>query len=151
MSEQPEALRLASLLENKLGGTADDDIEQAAAELRRLHAENEALKSVMVAAAEEISSHWDAHCDSEGYGPVNLMRRLEQGIPSQYGYTAGEFERLRALNAAYAAGIAAEREACARVCEGQGVGRRALEHYAALTYSGAAHDCAASIRARGEG
>lgn len=44
----------------------------------------------------------------------------------------------------------AEREACAKVCDKQGVGRKALEHYAALTYSGAAHDCAAAIRARGE-
>ena len=42
--------------------------------------------------------------------------------------------------------IAAEREACAKVCDTQGVGRKALEHYAALTYSGAAHDCAAATR-----
>lgn len=111
MSEQPEALRLADIFQSDF----DPDwmyefgYEQAATELRRLHVENEALKTVMVAAAEEISSHWDAHCDSEGYGPVNLMRRLEQGIPSQYGYTAGEFERLRALNAAYAVGAAADK------------------------------------------
>jgi len=36
------------------------------------------------------------------------------------------------------------------VCEEQGKGRKAMEHYAALTYSGSAHDCAAAIRARGE-
>jgi len=48
------------------------------------------------------------------------------------------------------AAIAAEREACAKVCDEQGVGRKAMEHYAALTYSGAAHDCAAAIRARGK-
>lgn len=42
MSEQPEALRLATVLENKLGGAADEDIEQAAAELRRLHEEVQA-------------------------------------------------------------------------------------------------------------
>lgn len=46
--------------------------------------------------------------------------------------------------------VAAEREACAKVCEREGIGRKALEHYAALTYSGAAHDCAVAIRARGE-
>lgn len=40
------------------------------------------LKTVMVAAAEEIQAYWDAHCDADGYGPVNLMRRLEEGIPS---------------------------------------------------------------------
>ena len=39
MTEQPEALRLATVLENKLGGASDEDIEQAAAELRRLHEE----------------------------------------------------------------------------------------------------------------
>ena len=48
------------------------------------------------------------------------------------------------------ASIDAEREACAKVCDEQGRGRKALEHYAALTYSGATHDCAAAIRARGE-
>ena len=56
--------------------------------------EIENLKSVMVAAAEEISKHWDAHCDEEGYGPVNLLRRLEAGIPADYGYKAGDFYRL---------------------------------------------------------
>jgi hypothetical protein len=55
------------------------------------------LKTVMIAAAEEISKHWDAHCDEEGYGPVNLLRRLESGIPAQYGYSAGDFLRLREL------------------------------------------------------
>jgi len=52
------------------------------------------LKSVMIAAAEEIAAHWDAHCNEEGYGPVNLMRRLEKGIPSEYAYKAGDFARL---------------------------------------------------------
>jgi hypothetical protein len=45
---------------------------------------------------------------------------------------------------------AAEREECAKVCDEQGNGRKAMEHYAALTYAGATHDCAAAIRARGE-
>jgi hypothetical protein len=44
----------------------------------------------------------------------------------------------------------AEREACAKLCDEQGQGRFALEHYAALTYAGATHDCAAAIRARSE-
>ena len=55
----------------------------------------EELKTVMIAAAEEIHEHWEAHCDAEGYGPANLMRRLEQGIPSEYGYTAGAFATLK--------------------------------------------------------
>lgn len=50
--------------------------------------EIEKLKTVMMAAAVEIQSHWDCHCDEDGYGPVNLMHRLEDGIASQYGYDA---------------------------------------------------------------
>jgi hypothetical protein len=38
-------------------------------------------------------------------------------------------------------------EEAAEVCDAQGQGRKALEHYASLTYAGAAHDCAAAIRA----
>lgn len=113
--EPSEAERLAKAL---LADFEADVIDEAAAELRRLaalsesnaidalnyesriarlQAENDALramhdlKTVMVAAAEEIHAHWDAHCDAEGYGPQNLMRRLEEGIPSEYGYTAGAF------------------------------------------------------------
>ena len=93
MNEQPEALRLA-----------DDLVKwpyeryEAAAELRRLHEENARLKTVMIAAAEEIAEHWDAHCDEEGYGPANLMHRLEKGIPAQYGYKAGDFAELMEAN-----------------------------------------------------
>ena len=39
--EQPEALRLATVLENKLGRASDDDIKSAAAELRKLFSEKE--------------------------------------------------------------------------------------------------------------
>ena len=74
---------------------AVQEIERLRAEVERLKGENANLKTVMVAAAEEIHQHWDAHCDAEGYGPTNLMRRLEKGIPSQYGYTAGAFAELR--------------------------------------------------------
>lgn len=107
------ALRLADLLERRgyatlTTGTRLVDRE-IAAELRRLHAENDELRSamvaaaeeinelrsVMVAAAEEIAAHWDAHCNEEGYGPSNLMHRLEEGIPSQYSYTAGAFADLQ--------------------------------------------------------
>ena len=55
------------------------------------------IKSVIIAAAEEIQKHWQSHCDEDGYGPANLMRRLEKGIPSQYGYTAGAFMRQKEL------------------------------------------------------
>ena len=79
------------------------------AERDRLEAENAKLRTVMTAAAEEIHKHWDAHCDAEGYGPANLMRRLEDGIPSEYGYTAGAFAELRAERDRLAAEVEALR------------------------------------------
>lgn len=97
MNTQPEALRLADVLEDIFIPVIVDR-QQAAAELRRLHEENARLKTVMVAAAEEIAAHWDAHCDEEGYGPANLMHRLEKGIASEYAYKAGDFARLQEAN-----------------------------------------------------
>lgn len=92
-----------------------------AARITALENENQNLRSVMIAAAEEISAYWDAHCDADGYGPANLQHRLEQGIPSQYAYTAGDFARVKAeRDAAVAARDAARRQAledAARVCE----------------------------------
>jgi hypothetical protein len=93
-------------------GFYQDEIERfaalvAAAEREKAEAEIINLKTVMIAAAEEIAAHWKAHCDAEGYGPTNLMHRLEKGIPAQYGYTAGAFERLRAENESLRAAIRA--------------------------------------------
>lgn len=45
-------------------------------EVRRLKEENRKLKSMCKAAAAEIEEYWEAHCDAEGYGPVNLVSRL---------------------------------------------------------------------------
>ena len=95
----------ADALEQQAAQIAEKDAEIAlwAAEVDALRAEIKsqlhqlrAAKTMMIAAAEEISAHWDAHCDAEGYGPVNLLHRLEQGIPSEYGYTAGAFARMKA-------------------------------------------------------
>ncbi len=68
---------------------------EAADTIRAMEKKITLLKSVMIAAAEEIHRCWDAHCDAEGYGPANLMNRLERGLPSDYAYKAGDFERLR--------------------------------------------------------
>ena len=74
----------------------DSDVRYVRADIAdRLTADNENLRSVMIAAAEEIHEHWDAHCDEEGYGPSNLMRRLEEGLPAEYAYKAGDFARLQ--------------------------------------------------------
>lgn len=74
----------------------EQQVENLSARVALLEQENLYLKSTMIAAAEEIHAHWQAHCDKDGYGPVNLMRRLERGIPSKYSYTAGDFARLEA-------------------------------------------------------
>ena len=58
------------------------------AKIAELEAENENLRTVMMAAAVEIIEHWYAYCDEEGYGCVNLVRRLENGYPERYGYDA---------------------------------------------------------------
>ena len=63
--------------------------------VQSLEAEISDLLTVLVAAAEEINEHWDAHCDEEGYGPRNLMHRLEKGIAAKYPYTAGDFARMQ--------------------------------------------------------
>lgn len=63
-------------------------IAEQDAEIAMLKAEIETLYTTMMAAAVEIQEHWDAHCDAEGYGPANLMHRLESGIASRYGYDA---------------------------------------------------------------
>lgn len=68
-------------------------------EIEKLKAERTNLKTVMIAAAEEIQAHWQAHCDEEGYGPTNLMHRLEKGLASNYsGYSAGAFLNLTEFN-----------------------------------------------------
>lgn len=70
------------------------------AECERLRGEISDLHTTMMAAAVEIQEHWAAHCDEEGYGPANLMHRLENGIAAQYGYTAQTIVRLEAERAA---------------------------------------------------
>lgn len=39
------------------------------------------LKSMCRAAAAEINDQWHWHCADDGYGPVNLMARLEGKLP----------------------------------------------------------------------
>lgn len=46
--------------------------------------ERDKLRSMCVAAANEIEKHWDAHCDEDGYGPINLLDRLKGKAPADY-------------------------------------------------------------------
>ena len=62
-----------------------------------LEGENERLRTTLVAGAELIKENWSKLCDKEGYGPQNLLLRMDgtlnsSGYPS---YSSGEFERLR--------------------------------------------------------
>jgi hypothetical protein len=80
---------------------AEERIQHLMDELKKKDDKITALKTVMVAAAEELKEHWDAHCDDEGYGPISLLRRLEEGLGSLYaGYTAGAFLLLQTENKA---------------------------------------------------
>lgn len=77
--------------EKRRQDTFDDASEIIQKQMKRiaeLESEIKNLHTVMMAAAVEITEHWDAHCDREGYGPANLVRRLENGYPEQYGYDA---------------------------------------------------------------
>lgn len=85
----------------------EDDYDALAAECERLRAEMHDLHTTMMAAAVEIQEHWAAHCDAEGYGPANLMRRLEHGIASQYGYDAETLVRIESQRDAALAELAA--------------------------------------------
>jgi hypothetical protein len=53
-------------------------------ELEDLQGLVERQASTMLMAAQEIQSQWDSHCNSEGYGPANLMTRLLSGYGTKY-------------------------------------------------------------------
>jgi hypothetical protein len=61
-------------------------VQALQAEITRLAQENLRLRTVMMAAAEEIGDHWEAHCDEEGYGPQSLQRHLREGTGFYPGY-----------------------------------------------------------------
>jgi hypothetical protein len=70
-------------------------LAEARMKISALESERIDLVTTMIAAAEEIQEHWSAHCDEEGYGPSNLMTRLERGVSAGYpGYSAGQFTKL---------------------------------------------------------
>lgn len=94
--EMPEAHQLFTERCGHFVVTADQLRSTVAAAVLRKDADIANLHTVMMAAAVEITEHWDAHCDEEGYGPANLVRRLENGYPGQYGYDAKTLVRVEA-------------------------------------------------------
>lgn len=96
-----EALRLADSIHemnNAAYVTAianlNEKNRQQAERIAELEAERDNLHTTMFAAAVAIQSHWDAHCDAEGYGPSHLMHRLERGVAALYGYDAATLQRV---------------------------------------------------------
>ena len=96
--DNSEAMRLADYARGdeyqRAAEDAVDLIRQQAERIAELEAERDNLHTTMLAAAVEIQAHWGAHCDAEGYGPANLMHRLERGIASLYGYDAKTLQRV---------------------------------------------------------
>ena len=60
-------------------------------QVTRLSQENLRLRTIMWAAGEEIETYWDAHCDSEGFGPRTLLRHLQEGT----GFYEGCVDKIR--------------------------------------------------------
>lgn len=70
-------------------------LESAMTEIASFTNDVTMMRETMASAAEEISEHWDAHCDGSGYGPVSLQHRLEGQYGVNYpGYTMGAFRKL---------------------------------------------------------
>ena len=60
--------------------------------LEAAHLEIIQLRTIMLAAQKEITDYWEQHCDSEGYGPQNLVRHL--GIDGGKTYYPGYLEQI---------------------------------------------------------
>jgi len=106
-ARERDALQKELEAEQLFSKQAMASVIEIAAQRDALKADIEKLRTVMFAAAVEITSHWDAHCDAEGFGPVNLVRRLENGFPSRYGYDAQTLVRVEKEVAALKAELAA--------------------------------------------
>jgi hypothetical protein len=69
-------------------GTAHETIDS-------LREENERMKTTLVAGAELIKENWDKLCDEDGYGPQNLLLRMDGTLSTSgySGYSAGNFAK----------------------------------------------------------
>lgn len=85
--KQPEALRLAGLLElAPEDGVEPQTAEDAAAELRRLHAECEALR----AAAQAVIDRWDTPLWKDVEPTAAVIGRLRAAVASEQTSAWGE-------------------------------------------------------------
>jgi len=67
-----------------------DKVLALQAEVTRLSQENLRLRTVMLAAHDEIAEHWESYKDAKGFGPHNLMQNLKHGT----GYYPGMVQKL---------------------------------------------------------
>jgi len=67
-----------------------DKVLALQAEVTRLSQENLRLRTVMLAAHDEIAERWESHRDAEGYRPHDLMLQLKSGT----GYYPGLIEKI---------------------------------------------------------
>ena len=93
MTEQPEALRLADVLD--CGYPLEPDVEQAAAELRRLHAENTALKAQVAPQRQPLTTEQIAALES----------RRHRNLPPDFDYSEGAWFELGIRHGERAHGI----------------------------------------------
>ncbi len=97
-----QQLAMVSRLREAYGaGNLFELIEKIHAAVAARDADVANFRTVMMAAAVEIT----AHCDKEGYGPANLVHRLERGYPEQYGYDAQTVVRMEQRVTALEAGL----------------------------------------------
>ena len=170
MNEQPEALRLAEHLELNATHQRGDDRHLAAAELRRLHEENERLREAVAVEREACAETCDKTREKPKYrrgdrlfcrengeyciiyicGTNRQYVRFNDGYVGEYtNEQVGELFELLPKETDEWVGLTdavlAEREACAKVCEDEG---ERFKHHPSGRQDFSI--CAAAIRARGE-
>ena len=99
--------------------------------------------------ASETERGADEFDEGGGMTQDQIIQTLRKVVAENQNYTTWTVSTPH-LVALVNAAIEEEREACAALCDDQGQGKIALQHYAALTYASATHDCATVIRARGQ-
>jgi hypothetical protein len=130
MTEKSEALRLADVLDHvELRPSDYKDVDKAAAELRRLHAENEKLRkqhleahrnsSTIFAALVEISLLTHLGGEVAEYGDVvDAVRQMRDHMISEGWRQCAQGQKTSQFCAVAEQARAEEREACAQVAEG---------------------------------
>jgi hypothetical protein len=148
--DEPEALFLAQELEAPLGTVISSEVDRrAAAELLRLHDENEMLRQQrdrVFTALVQISLLTHLGGEVAEYGDVvDAVRQMRDHMISEGWRQCAQGQKTSQFCAVAEQARAEEREACARVCDAEviALGNGSREGLVAGI-------CAAAIRARGQ-